>query len=174
MLQRGALINGVEKNSLGSLLNNAVIEGHTEIVKLLLERGAMASELGTTPKRAAASGCLDILNSLMNHVANIDACSPTYSHTPLAIVSAIQLAQLRMFSLLRSRGAVLNTVETSFRAFKAAIEEGLEPIVVLLLENEVGITSWDADTATRHGRDSIAQILRKHTKQRRPQRILGT
>jgi ankyrin repeat protein len=179
LLDKGAAVNGDSKNPARNPLRGATLKGHTEIVKLLLRRGARPRlGWGDTLACAAKWGYLDIVRILLDHGADINESPPEELRAPPAIVSAIQLEHEEMFRFLIKRGAVLKTLDAvhflrkrdamvkkpdaGSQALKIAVAQALESMVELLLREGVEVEESHLFTASQHGHDEIARILRKH------------
>lgn len=174
LLDIGAPVNGDKDNALANPLRSASLKGYTEIVKLLIERGARPRlGWGDTLTSAAKYGYLDVVTMLLKHGANVNEKPTEDLRAPPAIVSAIQLEHEEMFFFLRKRGAVLNTPETGVKALKMAIEEGLESMVVLLLEEGVDADGTYVGIAMEHGHNEIVRILHQHMGKARKTSTLG-
>ncbi len=116
-------------------LKTAIEQGHTGIVRMLLDHG---SEHGDAIQTAAKPGYAVILVALLNH-RRYDSCSLQ----PL-LVYAIEKEHEAMFRLLINRGADPKDAETSAECIKVARKNGLESMLDLLAEFgvEVGGRTW--------------------------------
>jgi ankyrin repeat protein len=98
LLASGANVNALAENFLGigniSPLSYAVSEGDTEIVKLLLDKGADVNFKhplggGALITDAAMKGDTDIVSLLLAKGADINVMDPNLGHTPLTIAASL-------------------------------------------------------------------------------------
>ncbi|XP_062427676.1 ankyrin repeat and SOCS box protein 3 [Rhea pennata] len=137
LLQYGAGINGHHSWSGWNSLHQASYQGYTEIIKILLEKGAnkeCEDDFGITPLFVAAQyGKLESLRVLISYGANIN-CQAKDRATPLLI--AAQEGHAACVELLLSEGADPNLYcneEEWQLPIHAAAEMGHKEILELLI-----------------------------------------
>jgi ankyrin repeat protein len=144
----------------GSPLRNAVSQGHTDIVKLLLERGADPNlrEEGIAPRghalyAAASGGQYELAKVLLEHGANPDA--PVESSAD-ALTRAINNSDEKLVDLLCSYGAArsveimayYNDVRTAAAVFAADPALANDPEALA--------------NAARNGHDSFVRLMLRY------------
>ncbi len=118
----------------------AVLKGHTELVKSLLDKEADVNKTGWTPLHyAATSGNIALINLLLEKHAYIDAESPNGT-TPLMMAAQYG----------------------SPSAVKLLLEEGADP----LLKNQLGLSA--IDFAQRAQRQDSAEIIGAFVRAKQP------
>jgi uncharacterized protein len=123
-----------------SALMMAALNGHEELVKALIAKGADVNKTGWTPLHyAATKGHLGIIKLLLEKSAYIDAESPNKS-TPLMMAA--------MYG--------------TFDAMKLLIDEGAD----VLLKNDLNLTALDF--ARQANRSDSAALLLKTVEMKRP------
>ncbi|KFV05221.1 Ankyrin repeat and SOCS box protein 3 [Tauraco erythrolophus] len=137
LLQHGANVKGPHSWSGWNSLHQASFQGCTEIMKILLEKGASeecVDDFGITPLFVAAQyGQLESLRLLISHGADIN-CQAKDRATPLLI--AAQEGHTECVELLLSKGADPNLYcneEDWQLPVHAAAEMGHEKILELLI-----------------------------------------
>ena len=136
LLEKGANINA-KGGIYGHALQAAAYSGHLDIVTLLLKKGAdinaKGGEYGHALQAAAYSGHLDIITYLLEKGADINAEGGEYGHV---LQAALAGEDLDIIALLLENGADINTQGGDFynKARQAALEDGRQDIVTLLLE----------------------------------------
>ncbi|ABK44143.1 Ankyrin repeat-like protein [Magnetococcus marinus MC-1] len=149
-------------------LNMAVIQGHVEMVKLLLEKGAdatLADEDGNTPLHVAAIKnelvCAEAL--LASGKVDVDARG---NHSRTALNMAVRKGHVEMVKLLLEKGADPNSEIFSGSCLHLAIFRGHEEVVsALLCDPRTDIHKRDEDNMTpltlsqQSGNQKIAQLL---------------
>ncbi|NXJ93323.1 ASB3 protein, partial [Corythaixoides concolor] len=137
LLQHGADVQGPHSWSGWNSLHQASFQGCTEIMKILLEKGASkecVDDFGITPLFVAAQyGQLESLRLLVSHGADIN-CQAKDKATPLLI--AAQEGHTACVELLLSKGADPNLYcnEDNWQLpIHAAAEMGHEKILELLI-----------------------------------------
>ncbi|TGO80036.1 hypothetical protein BELL_0016g00100 [Botrytis elliptica] len=158
--------NYMKEIGTASLLRTAVIYGHANIVKLLLEKGAEPNyKIGhrTALMMASSEGQLTIVELLLEYGAEID-CRDSSHETPLRI--AIYRGHLDMIKLLLEKGARVNYGENNGETpLTRAIQCGQKDIAKLLLEKGAEIECRGLDnqtplmTAAFYGRENIVELL---------------
>lgn len=114
-----------------SVLMLAALKGHTNLVKILVDKGAQVNKSGWTPLHYAASGGhVDIITHLLAHQAHIDAESPNGT-TPLMMAAMYGSPQ----------------------AVKVLIQAGAD----LQLKNQLGLSAWDF--AVRGQRQNAKELI---------------
>lgn len=123
-----------------SALMMAALNGHEQLVRTLIAKGADVNKTGWTPLHyAATNGHLNVIKLLLDRSAYIDAESPNKS-TPLMMA------------------ALYGTVE----AVTLLIKEGAD----ILLQNELGLSALDF--AKRGNRSDTIDLLTKTIAAKRP------
>ncbi|NXY88601.1 ASB3 protein, partial [Alcedo cyanopectus] len=137
LLQHGANVEGPHCWSGWNSLHQASFQGCTEIMKILLEKGAdkeCQDDFGITPLFVAAQyGQLESLRLLASHGANVN-CQAKDRATPLLI--AAQEGHTKCVELLLARGADPNLYcneENWQLPIHAAAEMGHEKILEMLI-----------------------------------------
>ncbi|KAM6207571.1 ankyrin repeat and SOCS box protein 3 isoform 2-T2 [Sarcoramphus papa] len=137
LLQHGANVKGPHSWSGWNSLHQASFQGCTEIMKILLEKGASKEckdDFGITPLFVAAQyGKLESLRLLVSHGADVN-CQAKDRATPLLI--AAQEGHLECVELLLSKGADPNLYcnEDNWQLpIHAAAEMGHKKILELLI-----------------------------------------
>ncbi|KFQ30951.1 Ankyrin repeat and SOCS box protein 3, partial [Mesitornis unicolor] len=137
LLQREANVEGPHSWSGWNSLHQAAFQGRTEIMKILLEKGASKEckdDFGITPLFIAAQyGKLETLRLLISHGADVN-CQAKDRATPLLIAS--QEGHVECVELLLSKGADPNIYcnEDNWQLpIHAAAEMGHKKILELLI-----------------------------------------
>jgi ankyrin repeat protein len=150
------------------LLTEAVIKGHADLVKVLLERGTDANvrnASGATPLHdAALKGQTEVARVLVEHGADVKAKN-TFGATPLH--DAALGGNPGIVDLLLGKGAEVNARDDSGATplYQAAAWGRLEVVDVLLRKGaDVGIRNREnlspMEAAIANGHDAIAARLR--------------
>ncbi|TGO66537.1 hypothetical protein BOTNAR_0059g00190 [Botryotinia narcissicola] len=148
LLEKSTDMNFTGKAHNTSPLQLAVICGHTNIVKLLLEKGAEPDYQSShmIPLMTASSeGQLSIVELLLEYGAKID-CRDSSNETPLMV--AIHKGYLDMVKLLLERGAKVDYKSGYRTPLAIASSEGHLNIVELLLEYGAEIDRRDSSDET--------------------------
>ncbi|KAH6663762.1 ankyrin repeat-containing domain protein [Halenospora varia] len=157
LLRLGAPVNGSPQSPREIPLVAALKKGRHETAELLVSAGAdvnLSHNLDKTPLMAAASGgFLETVKILLDRGAQVNVGSPP------PIVFAIRLEHTIMFSLLRQRGALLNTIESGGAALQLAHREGLQSMVELLVQEREDLAVAVTDIESRHGHDHLNWLL---------------
>lgn len=125
-----------------SALARAAFQGHQEVVKLLLQKGADAGDVdggGTALSAAAARGHVEALEALLNWRADPNLPDKHYGWTPLHLSAGY--GNEAMVLLLLSRGADPNVVNpfTKQTPLYYATAGGHQKVVRLLLDHGGGM-----------------------------------
>lgn len=141
LLDAGADINyhSKDKQATGrTALSEAAIQGHLEVIRLLLERGADLDwrdrAVGFTPLGWAANqGHESCVEALLEAGADPNLATPEFLHTPL--MAAAQRGHLPIVKLLVAAGANVNAATSDGRtALSIAQERKHDDIATLLAE----------------------------------------
>jgi ankyrin repeat protein len=169
LIDRGAKIAGPA----GALrqLQDAVLRGQTDMVTLLLERGADANAEtangGTLLHDAALKGHAEIVQLLLAHGAKIDAVNAAGG---TALHDAAIGGRLRVAELLLAKGAAINARDTESGAtpLHLAASWGRDEMVEFLLARGANAKATDKSGATplkaaiSHDQPLAAGALRRH------------
>jgi ankyrin repeat protein len=134
-LENGANVNGTTLKNDYTALNFASTNGHTDVVRLLLSRGAKASlkdSYGSTALRGAVIfNNKDIVEMLLNGGANIEEKTPK-GDTPLMIASSY--GHVDLVAMLLHRGANINAMnEDRGTALCCALWKGRAKVIKILI-----------------------------------------
>lgn len=145
LLDSGADVNG-KVESCGTALDEAAKGGHSDVVKLLLDKGAIISTEGYWPtlKWAAGNRKWDVVKVLLDRGADL---SVDAYFGPTALVKAAGDGNLGLIQTLLTKGVVLDA-EHGCRALVGAAGEGHPEIVKFLLEKGVDINAENEDGRT--------------------------
>lgn len=135
LLEMGAPADGSKSSAIHKPIIEACRRGFTKTVRLLLEHGADTRGALT---KAAGSGLLEIVQILLDHGCDVNEGSPP------PIVVAVGLEHQGIFSLLRERGAVLDTPGAGNEATALAKAGGLQSMLNLLSREGVDVDSVSA------------------------------
>lgn len=150
-LARGANVNALAKNFLGSPLYLACIHGHLKIFKLLIEHGADPFSLerdanlnaivtincheGTPMHLASRSGHLEIIKLLLEHGADLNV-KDNYGSTPLHEAVRKHDPNLDVVQWLMENGADAHIKDNyGETAFQSACKLGRFELVKSLIDN---------------------------------------
>jgi ankyrin repeat protein len=175
LLAKGAEVNPTNKTTYRiTPLDWAVSSDNTELVKLLLDRGADAkakSDVGDTVLHSAASRCdTEIATMLIEHGADVNA-KITSGTTPLH--NAAESGCEEVVKLLLSKGAevdaqLLNDITPLFNAAGRGGGRNGKACVEILLAHGANINVTDEDgntllhTAAYYGNKEVVEILLAH------------
>uniref|UniRef100_A0A0X3P756 K Homology domain-containing protein n=1 Tax=Schistocephalus solidus TaxID=70667 RepID=A0A0X3P756_SCHSO len=138
LLQRGADPNPKEKKVESVPLIEAAKDGHTDVVRLLLQYGASVSQVSnngyTALHYAATNGHLDCVRLLLQYKSPLEVQNEN-GHTPL--MEAASNGHIEVARCLIEHGAYINTYSTEFKesALTLASYKGHADMVNFLLEN---------------------------------------
>ncbi|KAJ7256360.1 ankyrin repeat-containing domain protein [Mycena rebaudengoi] len=138
LLANGADVNATESSYFGNALQAAASEGHTEIVRLLIENGADINTPGLVGI-AAYGGHLDTVVLLLESGAKFG---------DIALAAAAERGHLEIVRLLVKKGGDINTGQF-MNPLLAACEGGYTEIFNFLLENhpDINVVSSQYGTA---------------------------
>ncbi len=175
-----ALNAGIDVDATHTGLKNATalfmaaMNGHTLVVRLLLERKANVDKAvygGFTPLFVAShKGHLEIVRLLLQHGANSQHCSDEDKLTPLHM--ACQEGHLAVVQLLLASGADPNHVSAKgMLPIEAARKAGHAQVVSLLLRHAASETSSETQSTNSDGFDdtSSAEKIRQSILKERPE-----
>ncbi len=175
-----ALNAGVDVDATSSELRNATalnlaaMKGHTEVVRLLIERKANVDKAvygGFTPLFIASDqGHFEIVRLLLQHGANSEHCSDEDKHTPL--YRACSKGHLDVVKLLLVSGADPRHVsEDGTLPIEAARKAGHAQVVSLLLHHAASETSSETQSTNsdEFADTSSAEKIRQQILQERPE-----
>jgi len=151
----GAAAGGLDRAALPSVKSRALLEasknGHYEVAKLLLDRGAGhdSDAEGMTPlHHAAHSSHLEITRLLVRERANIDAIDQK-GRSPLCLAS--EGGNTAIIRLLVEMGAEIDSIDTSGRtALDQAAENGHPEVLRYLIHHGARTNSSDFDRNAKH------------------------
>ena len=151
LLDAGANVNALAKNILGieniSPLYYAVNEGDTEIIKLLLDKGADANFNppigGGTPLMVAAQRDeTEIVRLLLTYGADIKVMDKNLGHTALTIAAAV--GHIKTVKLLLDHGAPVDEQsDTGATPLQLAVATSNGDLVRLLLDQHADVNHRD-------------------------------
>jgi ankyrin repeat protein len=165
LIENGADVNAKWRD--GNALHAASINGHQEIVQLLLNEGAnidaSGERYGTALQAASYVGFQEIVQLLLNEGANIDASGGRYG-------TALQAASLKgkkeIVKLLLNEGANIDASGERYgTALQAASYVGFQEIVQLLLNEGANIDASEGwygtalQAASMNGKKEIVKLL---------------
>ncbi len=161
-----AVSKGVNLNSIDStgktLLLTASFYGHSDIVRLLIEKGADVNLRSTITALMGASnrGHVDVVKILLERNAQLEARS---ENGMTALMFASQGGYANIVKLLLDKGANVNSkMEDGTTALKLASDKGYADVVTLLLQGgaEVGCEGMTAlICASKGGHAGIVKLL---------------
>ena len=130
-------------NPVGNALTIASNNGYTEIVKLLLNKGADVNSGGGECLQAASSmGHIEIVNVLLDKGADVNSQGGRYGN---ALQAASSMGHIEIVKLLLDKGADVNSLDGGYdNALQVASLMGHIEIVKLLLDK-------GADVNSQHG-----------------------
>jgi len=182
LLDKGADINAKGGFLGGTALTHAVYNGQTDMVKFLLDRGAKNN--GDALTAAAQQGQTDIVKLLLDKGADINVkdngrtalmnlgligeqIDPA-TGLPSKITTDGEIAKIKMFKLLLSRGADINTTnDFGETALMEAAQENDTNVIELLLARKADFNAVDADGETalgiakRRGKTAVVKLLQQ-------------
>lgn len=162
---------GMRDTSGATALDNAVIWGQEDIVKLLLEHHADVSiknRIGWTPLfYASSAGQSEIAEMLIQHGAEV---SPRDNRGDTPLCAASLQGRTNIISILLAHGADINTFnnQNGYTPLHWALLTGNEPTVALLLEHGANVNAKDFFGRTpltaviRSGKTNIIELLRRY------------
>lgn len=167
LLDAGAQIDTRSQESYNTPLIQAVKQGYTEGVRLLLQRGAnpnLADEMGRSPlMHAASGGFTDCIELLLEHGAALNSVDPDKES---ALFYAINAGKEDALRLLLQRGAntVTKNEQHCFSALRKAVTDKNIACVRIMLEHGVSPApgSPDADTICYASHPEIIRLLLQH------------
>ncbi|GFS41325.1 transient receptor potential cation channel subfamily A member 1 homolog [Trichonephila inaurata madagascariensis] len=135
-----------EKNISGyTALHSAVMKGHLDIVKILLEKGAdvkLTFDHSSHPLHlAAVSGDVDIVKCLLQHGAAVN-CVNNFGETPLHKAAAFNACEVIDF-LLQNGAGIESHDNAHFTPLLIAVAEGHVEAIKTLLRFEADINVLD-------------------------------
>ncbi|KAJ6485270.1 ankyrin repeat-containing domain protein [Mycena vulgaris] len=145
----------------GSSLQAAAARGHTEIVSILLEKGAdvnaAGGRYGSSLQAAAAGGHTEIVSILLEKGADVNAAGGRYGSS---LQAAADQGHTEIVGILLEKGADINAAGGLYgSSLQAAAAEGHTEIVSILLEKGA-----DVNTAGgRYGSSLQAAAAGGHT-----------
>ncbi|KAJ7453113.1 ankyrin repeat-containing domain protein [Mycena latifolia] len=160
----------IKEKGVGGLLQEASLEGLTDVVQILLENGANPDanegEYDSALQATSVNGHDDILHVLLAHGADIHLCGRRYG-------TALQMAAFfdhrTSARLLIDRGANINVEAGRYgTALYAAVTQGNKEMVHLLLEHGAAVHQEGGHYGTAlcvsiyRGFDVIARVLIEH------------
>ena len=158
----------VDTSGNSTALYLAAHNGHTNLVKLLLEYGAdmlVADLSGATPLHIAAlKGHREIVELLLNKKCNIEVQN-NKGCTPLIL--AVEHNQQELALFLLERGAAVNVRATEgWTALHLAVQSGFEEMVELLLKHGASLNDAVAGVTVLHiaaqtGHTKVCEVLQK-------------
>lgn len=169
LLSDNSTVNARDENG-WTALNWAATKGHTQVVKLLIEKGADVdakdSGNGQTPLwKASHEGHTAIVKLLLENGADVNKRNASGE---TALWTASWKGHTDVVRLLLERGANANLTqtETGITPLWIASQEGYLDIVKLLLENGAGVDVKKKDTGTtalwlasQNGHAEVAKFL---------------
>uniref|UniRef100_L2FBA5 Nacht and ankyrin domain protein n=1 Tax=Colletotrichum fructicola (strain Nara gc5) TaxID=1213859 RepID=L2FBA5_COLFN len=169
IIDRGVDVNALEGGHCGNALQAAAFNGHSDVVQLLLNKGANANvqcgEYGNALQAASYRGHLDVARLLLEEGAIINAQGGRFE---TALQAASKSGHLDVVGLLLHKDANVNIQgEANGNALAAASSGGHIRIVELLLNHGADINApggFDGSalqTASSHGHIGIVKMLLK-------------
>lgn len=167
LLDRGANIDARHEGNRDTALIEAAEHGWTDVVDLLIERGAdihLGNIIDTTALGAAANrGHVEVVKRLLAAGARLSVDSRSYSDSPLE--RAIERESVELVRLFLDRGAM--NAKSRKPPLITAAEKGNREIVELLLDRGADVNwvddSYDQDTALRKaargGHREVVELL---------------
>jgi len=166
LITEGTDVNAADSNGFTPLMV-AVQEGHSEVVNILLDLGAVFDVVNkdgfTALTLAAGYGHSEVVSILLNKGAFIEAANKN-GYTPL--IAAAWSGHSEVVSILLDKGAFIEaSYANGFTALIAAAQEGHAEVVTILLEkgafieaaNKDGVTSLHR--AAYGGHRAVVQLL---------------
>ncbi len=129
----------------GTALDAAALEGHTEIVRLLLTRGA-DSNVGCPLGAATVRHNVEIINILLSQGAKVNAPSPEYRSCALATAAYYGYADI--IELFIKRGADVNGSPGGSSPLSSAASRGHVAAMGVLLANGANVNAQNEDGYT--------------------------
>lgn len=164
--------NGAEIDACGGVYGSALVvaalEGHFEVVKLLVERGADVNARNGTPfsfaiRAAAAGGDNEIVELLIAKGADINAHDDRYG---TALHSAVSWGHAQTAELLISNGADINARKRDGNVLQVAISDHYYEIAKLLITHGADANAQNdskvgnaLQIATAHKNVSLVELM---------------
>lgn len=162
LLDKRANPNGPSESG-WTALQAALSDGHEELAKFLIEKGANVSDPEAL-ERAATAGMEGIVELLLDRGCDIDATRDRF--TPLA--AAAMAGQTKVVELLLSRGANLESMSSGELTplGEVAFDGLVEPAMILVTRganvNANGINGTPMMRAAIHGHEQFITLLLDH------------
>lgn len=127
-------------------LMKAALNGHGEVVKLLIKSGSQVNDVdpywGSALGMAAAKGHLAVVNELLRAVADPNATNgPDFRMTPL--ISAVQQCHMEVVKALLAAGADVNARSSQGAAVNLALNSNCKAAVPLLIKARADVNAKD-------------------------------
>jgi hypothetical protein len=140
-----SVLIGPHGTKYGTALHAAVLRGLTDLIRILLERGAAVNakcgKFGTVLQAAAWRGRPDIIELLLVNGAQVNASSGKYGY---ALAAAAYMGHIRCAEILLNAGARVNAEGGCLgNALQAAIAGGFADMVDFLLKFGARVQSPD-------------------------------
>ena len=166
LLDHGCDVNSLEEHELSALMI-ASMDGHLDIVQLLVERGAPSNGCGELGKfgplhYAAMCGHTEIVDYLLRHGASIEHPGLPRGLTPLAC--STKEGHLETSKLLLANGAQVNGPHCPIDPLSVTCYNGHTEVVKWLIENGADLTQISifvmiGDGKEKSGHTEITNIL---------------